>query len=199
MGDKKLVNLVKGNGGKKSPASANKQVKPTEKQQHIVKKKVVEKPPVAKVLTPEEERDLKAKQKVEELLCDVEFLPKTEESVVDVNKSVVETKTVNDGIEWLEEQVNLLTEENQTLKKELSQAKEDYSRLYNEFRTKVGGSTNEMYSQTTERNVLTLFEEFQNNYLGRNPENQRYDFIYMDKLLKKFLSVFPFLDKYRRF
>jgi hypothetical protein len=193
----KLAKLAKGNvGGKKSPASATKQVKPTEKQQTTVKQKPVVKPVEEKVLTPEEERDLKAKQMVEELLSDVEFLPKSEE-IVAVEKTVVEAKTSGEGVEWLEEQVNLLTEENSALKIQLQQAKDDYSRLFNQYREKSENS--EMFSKTPENNIMLLFDEFQNNYLGRNAENQRYDFIYMDKLLRKMLSVFPFLDKYRRF
>ena len=56
----KLAKLAKGNaGGKKSPVSATKQVKPTEKQQATLKQKPVVKPvEEKKVLTPEEESSL---------------------------------------------------------------------------------------------------------------------------------------------
>lgn len=193
----KLAKLAKGNaGGKKSPVSATKQVKPTEKQQATLKQKPVVKPvEEKKVLTPEEERDLKAKQKVEELLSDVEFLPKSEEAET-VVETVVETKTSNEGVEWLEEQVNLLTEENSALKIELQQAKDDYGRLFNDFQNK---GTSNPANDVVSHNVLVLFNELQNNFMGNNQQRTQWTSVQISHILKQMLVLFPFTKDYQKF
>ena len=109
MAKSNLVKLAKG-GGKKATAE-----KPVEK--------VVE-----KTLTPEEERDLKAKQKVTELLKDVDLTaPKKEDDLLEVDNDAVKSG------EWLEEQVTLLSEKNEILRTELAQAKEDYAKLFQQL------------------------------------------------------------------
>lgn len=192
--DDKLAKLAKGNvGGKKSPASAKKQVKPTEKQQAVVKAKPVVTPTV-KVLTPDEERDLKAKQKVNELLSDVEFIPKTEEVVTPVVEAAVESKELNNGVEWLEEQINLLTEENGQLKIDLNQAREDYGKLFEQYQNKSGDS-----NDTTVQNVLILFNELQDNFIGNNPQRTQWTSVQISHILKQMLVLFPFTRNYQKF
>src|SRR5690606_960312 len=74
---------------------------------------------VEKVLTPEEERDLKAKQKVNELLKDVDLVPKKEsDTLLELDEEAKENK----GIDWLEEQLTALSDENAKLKSELEVA-----------------------------------------------------------------------------
>ena len=168
-----LVNLAKG-GGKKSPPAAVK--KP--------EVKVVE-----KLKTPEEERDIKAKQRVEELLSGVDLMPKKEEELFEIEQP-------KEGLEWLEEQVSLLSEQNEALRAELGVAKADYSKLYESQR---GSGGNVSYNETVPQNVLILFNELQNNLLGNNPERHVYDIIYLRNLLNQLMQLFPFTEKYKKF
>lgn len=171
MVTKNLAKIAKG-GGKKNVTTP--QVE-----------KVVEKPK-----TPEEERDLKAKQKVEELLQGVEFTPKKEEpETIVVNKG---------GAEWLEEQVVLLSDQAEKLKTELAQAKEDYTRIYQELQNKKGNPNN-LLNETLVQNVLIMFNELQNNFTGRNQERFAHDIVKIEYLLKQMLLLFPFTEQYRRF
>lgn len=168
-----LVNLAKG-GGKKSPPPAVK--KP--------EVKVVE-----KLKTPEEERDIKAKQRVEELLNGVDLMPKKEEELFEI----VEPK---EGLEWLEEQVSLLSEQNEALRSELGVAKADYSRLYESQR---GGSGNSGQNETILQNVLIMFNELQNNMLGHNQERTSWSTVNVVHVLNQMISLFPFTEKYKKF
>ena len=67
---------------------------------------------IEKVLSPEEERDLKTKAKVEELLDGVEMTLKTEE---EKKEEILEIAPEPDSkdVNWLEEQVSKLSEENE--------------------------------------------------------------------------------------
>lgn len=82
----------------------------TSKTEKSVEDKVSE-----KTLTHDEERDLKAKQKVEELLHDVSLTPEKNNDLLDVDEPK--------GVEWLTEQVDALTAENELLKNDLEQPK----------------------------------------------------------------------------
>ena len=167
-----LVGLAKGT--KKTTAAPK---KPTPK--------VVEKPK-----TQEEVRDIKAKQKVEELLQSVELMP---------NKIVKEEAEViikgGEGIEWLEEQLSLQTEQIEVLKTELAQAKDDYTRLYQN----QNKGSNSMLTETTNQNILLLFNELQGNLLGNNPEKTSWETVSVRHILNQLMQLFPFTENYRRF
>jgi predicted transcriptional regulator len=171
MSTKNLARLAKGN---KKP---------------IVQEKTVTKT-VEKPKTPEEERDMKAKQKVEELLQGVEFTPKKEEPV--------ETVVAKSGKEWLEEQVTLLSEQTEKLRIELAQSKEDYTKLYGEYQAKRGTSK-DLLNETLVQNVLIMFNELQSNFTGVNQERVAHDIVKIEYLLKQMLLLFPFTEQYRRF
>jgi len=172
-----LVNLAKG-GGKKVEVKVT---KPAPKKPEV---KVVEKPK-----TPEEERDIKAKQRVEELLNGVDLMPKKEEELLEVIEQPKE------GLEWLEEQVSLLSEQNEALRAELGVAKADYSRLYESQRGGGGVNPNE----TLHQNVLIMFNELQINMLGHNQERTPWSTVNVIYLLNQMLSLFPFTEKYKKF
>jgi len=178
---KSLVNLAKSNP---TPAINKKTSEP---------KKIVV---VEKSLTPEEERDLKAKQKVEELLQDVDTaltLNNGGASVVAINEPD-NTKDVT-GIEWLQEQVAALSEETEQLRGELAQSRDDYTRIFDQYHNQDSSMLNE----TTKQNVLIMFHELQNNFIGNNPERTAWREAQIEYLLKQMISLFPFTENYRRF
>lgn len=146
-----------------------------------------------KTSTPEEERDLKAKQTVEKLLEGIELKPKKDGDTVEV-----ETTTKKEGKEWLEEQVGLLSEQVEKLRGELVKSKEDYTKIYDELQSKKSGSNN-MLNDTLIENVLTIFNELQANLLGRNPERTPHDIVKIDYLLKQMLQLFPFTEQNKKF
>lgn len=172
---KNLMNLAKGT---KKPTS--------------VAKKPAEKLEVVKTITPAEERDLKAKQAVAELLQDVQLTPEIkEEPVLEIEAAP------NMGTEWLEEQVTLLNEQVENLRNELAQSKDDYADLYNS--TQNGGVVNEGEVKTK---VLELFDELQQNYvnMGKNPMTGAPNFqVLFPAFLNRMILFFPFLGNYKKY
>lgn len=173
--ESKLMGLAKGN------------TKSVSQKKSTPVKKVVEKPK-----TPDEVRNDLAKQKVEQLLADVPTLITKVEEPQEVVKEPVQ------GIEWLEEQVETLTTENEQLKLELDDAKANYSRLYEDFQKKLG-SGNQMLDATIETNIITMFNELQGNMLGLNRERTPWAIVNISYLLKQMLAMFPFTEQYKKF
>jgi len=173
-----LVALAKGNSGKPVVAAKKPVVK------------AVEKPK-----TPEEERDLKAKARVEELLEGVELTPKKEElfEIVD--------ETPKEGQEWLEEQVSSLSESSEALRAELVVAKEDYRRIFEENqRIKNGAGIQD--DGIIRTNTIKLFMELQDALvaMGNNPQTGAPNLIiHPVAFLNKLLIFFPYLEQYRKF
>ena len=150
---------------------------------------------VEKVLTPEEERDLKTKAKVEELLDGVEMTLKTEEKKEDLVEVVPEpdSKDVN----WLEEQASKLSEENERLKSEITLAKTDYSKIFEAFQDLKNGVTLNTSNSDgqLQAKVVQLFNEIQAQYLSLGNNLIIYPAAFLNRLIK----FFPFLDEQRRF
>jgi len=147
-----------------------------------------------KPISPAEQRDLKAKAAVEELLHDVPLTLEKKETISEVE----ENKEQKQGIEWLEEQVQLLSESNENLKAELILAKDDYSRIFEENqRLKNGGG-----DEAIKLKVIELFNELQNNHLqlGSDPITNIGNFrIYCPGFLNRLIIFFPFLESVRKF
>jgi hypothetical protein len=151
-----------------------------------------------KILTPEEERDLKAKQMANTLLQDVK-LPKigeqTNDDLLEVDDSPNQASTG-----WLTEQVALLTEENERLRKEAEVAKEDYAKIFTEYqriKTISPSSDSEMKLK-----VVELFDELQDNFIrmGVNPHTGRENFIVrFPAFLQRMIVFFPFLESRRKY
>jgi hypothetical protein len=150
---------------------------------------------VEKVLSPEEERDLKTKAKVEELLDGVDMTLKTEEKKEEILKVAPEpdSKDVN----WLEEQVSKLSEENERLKSEATLAKSDYSRIFEAFQEQKNGITLNTSNSDgqLQAKVIQLFDEIQAQYLSIGNTS----IIFTPAFLNKLIKFFPFLDEHRRF
>ena len=159
-----------------------------------VKKEEVKVP--EKVLTPEEERDLKTKAKVEELLDGVEMTLKTEE---EKKEEILEIAPEPDSkdVNWLEEQVSKLSEENESLKSEAALAKSDYSRIFEAFQELKNGVTlnTSNSDEQLQVKVIELFNEIQAQYLSIGTTS----IIFTPAFLNKLIKFFPFLDEHRRF
>ena len=174
-----LIKLAKG-GDKKEKTPK----KPAEK-------KVKETP-----LTPEQERDLKAKQKVEELLQDVPLIsnPKKDDELLEL----ADSETAK-NIEWFEEQLKALSSENSILKTELEVAKKDYTKLFTEFQKIKQGKDVALETPNVDTalkaQIVKLFNEIQANHLalGKN-------FIIVPvAFLNRLIMFFPFLQDEKRY
>jgi hypothetical protein len=172
--DKDVIGIAKGSGAKRTtrkPAARKTARKPAAKK------------PVENKLTAEQERDLKAKQKVEELLQDVDLSPKKEELLELVEDEKQEPK----GVEWLEEQLEILVKRNKELEAENQQLKESGVVPNDEVRDAV----------------VRLFDELQGNYLkmGQHPTipNRGNFTIFTPGFLTRMIKFFPFLNDYKKY
>lgn len=134
------------------------------------------KPTISKAKTENKTATEKAKEKVQELLSDVNLEKRDKESF----ELIEETPEKIKGAEWLEEQVQKLTEVNEKLNKENQ-----------ELRIKD--------SSSTEASVIRLFNEFQTEYLKHSPQTMAYTTIYLSALMNKMLGTFPFLQGHKRY
>ena len=132
------------------------------------------------------ERDLKAKETVSKLLDEVPLINKKEE-----NK--VENVEMKKGTEWLEEQLQILTEKNEVLEKEANDAKENYKKIFEDFQ-KLKNSNDGQPNPEKEK-VLQLFNELQDNY-GKLGQNFR---VFFPAFLNRMVVFFPFLSKHKRY
>jgi len=135
--------------------------------------------PVKKIVkeknSPEKERELKAKQKVEELLQDVPLSnPKTVKNE--------EPKKV--GLDWLEEEVGKLSEENEKLRADLANAKEDL--------LKRGGVNND--DDALQLAIIALFNRVQGNFF-KIP-----NLVLLAKpFMNEMIDFFPFLKNEKKY
>lgn len=199
MAKKNVVQIAK--GGRKTGTS-QKKTTPVQKKEEtavvveapVVDTVVVETPVVETPRTPEEERTLKAKKAVEDLMEGLDFEPKKEGDT----KTTSITTEQKEGIEWLQEQVGLLSDEAERLRWELAQAKEDYTKIFQQLQNK-NGNPNNMLNDTLVENILSMFNELQDNMLGRNPERTPHDIVKIEYLLRQMMVMFPFTEQYKKF
>jgi len=154
----------------------------------LKKEKVV----AVKTLTRDEERDLKAKEVVEKLLQDVIITPKSRPDELLI---VDDEPQSGEGLGWLEEQIELLTQKNNLLTSELVQSKEDYIKLYNN-----GGI--DVSNDIVRQKVIELFNEIQSNHitLGSDPTTGVGNFrIYCPGFLNRLIMFFPFLSEFKQY
>jgi len=146
------------------------------------------------VLTPEEERDLKAKEKVATLLEGVDLtLKKTGDDLLEVESEVEVVK----GTEWLEEQVQILSEENERLKSEAQLFKSDYDKLFSTYQQLKSNPAVQQASADPETKLMVrqLFNELQQQHmaLGAN------FFIHPPSFMLRMVKFFPFFEQDKRF
>lgn len=158
---KNIVKLAKGGGKKPTPA----------------------KKPAEKKLTPAEERDIKAKEKVKQLLQDVPLVPKEKDEVI---LEIDENPDGEKNVDWLGEQVATLTAENESLKIEIDVAKVDYKKIFDELqRIKSGAAV------VADERIFPIFNELQNEYLRYPAEVRNQTQVNVKYLLDKFIQIFP--------
>lgn len=142
------------------------------------------------------------------LLQDINMLTaKPVEEVVATEEVIVDTSEERHGNEWLEEQIQLLTQESDQLRDELMQARNEYDNLYTAMQNN-GMMPQEVQMQYGQGNdavkmgVLALFNELQQNLLamGVNQETGVPNFqIYPVGFLNRMMVFFPFLENEKRY
>jgi len=164
------------------------------------KEEVVVEEPVVEV---EPSIDELAEARVKNLLKDVDLIPKKEEDLLELDEDDGQPKS----LEWLEEQVGALGTENERLRLEASEAKENYNKLYAKYeQVKSGGAPtggiveeNLVPDSLVKRGAVALFDEFQSEYMRHPRETRAFTQITLVALIKKMLDAFPFLEEHRRF
>lgn len=130
------------------------------------------------VMTTEE----RVKEKVDTLLNDIDIL-KTGQTINNKseNESPIEPLSVdnNKSIDWLEEQIELLSNSNNELKSQLADAK--------------------MVIDKTYEDLLKIFAELQTHALKYNENIRNQTIVNVVYLLNKLVNSFPFLSKYKKF
>lgn len=144
--------------------------------------------------------DEEAKKRVEQLIEDVDTPTGNDDGLLDIEEPT--TEDLN-NLDWLQEQLNKLSTENETLKKEALEAKEGYKKIFNQLKN-AGGATatpsDKMIPDSQLKNgIIELFMDVQNNFLGRNQERRRYTNIVPVPFMKKMVKEFPFLKEHQRF
>ena len=173
--NKKLIILAKGDSKKSTSVAKKPEVV-------VVKEKI---------LSQEEERDIKAKKRVEELLKNTNLIPTEKKEELFEISPTTESK---EGTIWLEEQITLLSSENEALKIELATAKEDYVKIFAR-----SNNSNEFSNETINQNILLLFNELQNNLLGNNPQRTVWTTVSIKHILNQMLAMFPFTAQNKRY
>lgn len=185
--NKQLVKLATGGAKKAAPA-----------------KEEVKVPEV--VLTKEEQRDIKAKEVVKELLSDTEVdLTLTEKPKED---DLLEVTTDTGNTEWLQEQIALLASENQLLKGEIEVMRVDYQKMLNENQ-RIKEGTGIQNDGEIKNAVLTVFHELQSNYMKMGfssaprqeilPAGEPNFRIAPAAFINRLIMYFPFLKDQKRF
>ena len=171
---KGVVGLAKSKTTKKSTAK-----KP------VRRKSTAKKP--EPVLTPEEQRDIKAKAKVSELLQDVDLSLDKKDELLELDETPEAPVVGTQNVEWLEEQLVLQAEKIKSLELQLGEN---------------GGGTSIVVDNKIKKAVIDLFDELQINYLkmGVNPQSQIGNFrIYCPGFLNRLIKFFPFLEEFKKY
>lgn len=140
-----------------------------------------------------DDRDAKVKKKVAELLEGIELTPKQKEEIIELD---TEHKQ---GVEWLEEQVALLSESNEKLRQELADSKEDYKKIFEENQDLKKGVV--ISDDIVKNNVIKLFNEIQENYfkMGKNAQGQPNLVLPPVAFMNRMIMFFSFLNKHKKY
>lgn len=137
-----------------------------------------------------------AKKKVEELLNDVELKPKKEK------EDLIELDENPKDIKWLQNQVSILTEQNEKLESEAKEAKENYKKLFQQYEAIKNDtnieSTNMIPDSMMKNGIIEEFVAAQDNFLGLNPERRRYSDMKILHFLRRMLKRYEFLNEYKK-
>lgn len=133
------------------------------------------------------DKNVIAKQKAEELFSDIltEIAPKKVEA-----KKVEPKPTVQElnSTSWLEEQVQALSEQVETLEQKLADKTLEYQKLL------ASKNSAPQVDSNIVNGIKLIFDELRNNYEGNNVTRTRYTDAKIKILLDKFVRLFPFLN-----
>lgn len=150
-------------------------------------KKEVKKP-VEEVVGDEVTENVK--RKVNELISSIPSELKNNDEVFELEGE--DTKV---GNEWLEEQIDLLSQEVERLRKELAESKGDYKKLHEDY-MKLSKNKNVEYLDTElNKKVVAFFDDVQTAYMKMGKNLQ----IVPPAFLNRMVTFFPFLKKYKKF
>jgi len=158
----------------------------------LAKKAMGKTPEETKPVELEESKETKTQQKIEELLKDLPQGPGDDLLILDEGPEVDKEST-----EWLQEQVSILTTQNEELAIQAEEATENYKKLYNQ----LSGGAPIGDSGDVKKGVIAFFTELQANYLrmGKDQKGESKLFIAPTGFMNKLLQYFPFLQEYKRF
>jgi hypothetical protein len=139
---------------------------------------VVEKPQVV------ETSETKAMNKINNLLSDIDLIKPSKPK----EKEIVDVVVEDNGVDWLGDELDRVTQENNELKVELKKTREALNMALNN-----GGGGNNASDVIVKKKVIELFTELQHNYmtLGSNLVINPPNFI------ARLVRFFPFLEEYR--
>jgi len=185
MANKDVISLAKsGNATAKKP---------------VAKKPAARKKPVKKVepvLTREEIRDQKAKETVEKLLQDSPIVTlEKKDDLLELDETP--TSEEPKGVEWLEEQLTLLTEKNKALAAEIEVVKIENEQLRGGVMVQPSDGDGEVKAT-----VVRLFDELQTQLINRgvHPQTGEPNFVINTvPFMNRLIVFFPFLASMKRF
>lgn len=137
----------------------------------------------------------KVKEMANELMNDIPLsVEDHKKTITNSNTSLSESKDKKSesNNEWLAEQVGLLTEQVQTLRKQLADKNEEYDNLLK------GGNHSDGQLKDT---VIRLFSEIQTNYLsmGKNPVTKQPNLVIPPlAFMNRMVLFFPFLNEFKK-
>lgn len=167
---------------------------------NLVKKSKEEKTPTTETV------DEQVKERVGKLVDEVDLTTKTEDGLLEFSDDSTPTNEDLNNLEWLQDQLKKLSEENESLKYETTEAKENYKKIHVAYESlKSNKPVDENFEPTLipdsqlKNGIVELFVDVQNNFQGRNPEKRRYGQIIPVPFMTKMIKMFPFLEEYKRF
>jgi len=122
------------------------------------------------------EKDIIARQKVEQLLAGIDVASKLNATSKEetVEEDAIVSKEQVKSTKWLNEQIAQLTERNEQLEKELQDAKESFKKLSADFVAYRKKASAPASDSELENKIVALFTKFENAYLGKNPTRERF-------------------------
>lgn len=145
-----------------------------------------------KTSTVENKNDL-ARRKVDELLSDLPIDPKKKDGLLELDESS-EITVDKQSVEWLQEQLTKLADENEKYKKEAEEAKINYKKIYDDFQ-KIREGKNIVTDDEIKQKVSTVFNELQTNYLKYGKNFVIAPVAFMNRMV----MYFPFLKNQRKY
>ena len=174
----------------------------------MAKKEIVEKVTLADLRKKDtelkSEKDTLAKQKAKELLNGLSLPDSVKKSLNLDTKSnddiliLEEPKQQLDALEeskksksdeWLQDELSRVCLELENNKKELAKSKEEYTKLFSSFKSGSIDDQSSIYKQK----LRVIFNEFEANFLGTNPQRQKFSDVKIQHILNKLVENFPFL------